>query len=101
MFIEGEHAWNFTPPSFAVAIISLILGILIFVIFFCIMDVTMLLIPGIIPSMFGIGRAGLPTGEIFSESMVFFVIMFMPQKVKYRCTSMPIAAAVVANINGG
>jgi hypothetical protein len=57
--------------------------------------------PGIIPRMLGIGRAGLPTGEIFRESTVFFVITFIPQKVKYRCTSIPIAAAVVASISGG
>jgi hypothetical protein len=77
------------------------LGILIFSIFFCIIDVSMLVIPGSIPRMFGMGIPGFPTGEIFNESIVFFDIMLMPQNVKYRCTSMPIAAPVVASIRGG
>ena len=101
MSIEGEQAWNCTPLSLAVAIISLMVGIFIFCIFFFIIEVTIPVIPGNMPRMLGNGNAGFPTGEIFNESIVFFAIMFMPQKVKYRCTSMPIAAAVVANINGG
>jgi hypothetical protein len=66
----------------AVAIISLIEGILIFCILFCIIEVIIDVIPGIIPRMFGIGTAAFPTGEIFSESILFLFIMLIPQKVK-------------------
>src|SRR5712692_5224249 len=80
--MEGEQAWHFTPASCAVWIISLMLGIFILSIFLLIIRVASWVIPGIIPRMFGIGIAGLPTGETFRLSTVFFRIMLIPQNVK-------------------
>src|SRR4030042_3623735 len=80
--IVGVQAWNFTPISFAILIISSIVGMLIFFILLLIILVAIAVIPGSIPSILGIGNDGFPTGD--SLRLFFFVIMSMPQKVKYR-----------------
>src|SRR5271157_717891 len=96
-----EHAWRWTPRSLDVAIISGMLGILIFFIFPFSIHVATLVIPGIIPRMLGMGIPGFPTGDIFREPTFFLFSTLRPQNVKKMCTSLPMVAAVLPIMKAG
>ena len=99
--IVGVQAWNLTPKSFAVLIISSRDGMLVFFILLLIILVAMAVIPGSIPIMLGIGNEGFPTGDNFRLVDFFLVMMSIPQNVKYRWVSQFMEAAVVAKKKGG